>query len=77
MLYGIGDVKNVVSNSATISVAGGDDANSKIYMFNLQLGMTKVKITGVSIIGKTYLEQEESTSYDPSVYYSFPKSFPE
>lgn len=50
MLYGIGDVKNVVSNSATISVAGGDDANSKIYMFNLQLGMAKVKINSVSNI---------------------------
>ena len=73
MLYGIGDVKNVVSNSATISVAGGEDANSKIYMFNLQLGMTKVKINSVTESGYYLVNNEESTTYSPSVYYSFPK----
>ena len=73
MLYGIGDGKNVVSNSATISVAGGEDANSKIYMFNLQLGMTKVKINSVTESGYYLVNNEESTTYSPSVYYSFPK----
>ena len=75
MQYGYSDVLNVCED--TIQNLDLDIAKGSIISFNLQLGMTKVKITGVSIIGKTYLEQEESTSYDPSVYYSFPKSFPE
>ena len=77
MLYGIGDVKNVVSNSATISVAGGDNANSKIYMFNLQLGMTKVKINGVTM-DDYYLSNEDSTPWNSNYssdvfYYTVPK----
>lgn len=80
MLYGIGDVKNVVSNNATISVAGDDDddANSKIYMFNLQLGMTKVKIINIT---PYYFDTNENLDNSPwnsnpnskDFYYSVPE----
>ena len=75
MLYGIGDVKNVVSNSATISVAGGDNANSKIYMFNLQLGMTTAKFGVAAVDYYWATEGSGSTPYtdNKDLYYQIPK----
>ena len=73
MLYGLGDVKNVVSNSATVSVTGGDAALGKILIFNLQLGMSKAKFD-VSMAGYYWdSEGDGSTPYNGSIYYSIPK----
>ena len=75
MLYGIGDVKNVVSGSADLDVS---TAKGKLYFINMQLGMTDMKINGVSM-GNYY----DNTSLDNSTwnqtwskdkfYYTVPK----
>lgn len=77
-LYGLSDIVNVVENSKDITVTGGNEGNGRIYMFNLQLGMTKVKINSVTAVDY-YLTNEDSTPYDMNdytsnkFYYTVPK----
>ena len=66
MQYGYSDVKNVVEN--TLEGVNLGVATGKYLTFNLQLGMNKVMITGVTIVD-TYQANEESTTYSGGYYY--------
>lgn len=77
-LYGLSDIVNVVERQdIPVTVTGGNAGNGKIYMFNLQLGMTKVTINSVTAVDY-YLTNEDSTPWNSNYssdvfYYTVPK----
>ena len=77
MQYGYSDVKNVCEFT-TPTPLDLNIAKGSIFSFNLQLGMTKVKINGVTM-DDYYLSNEDSTPYDAGnyssdvFYYTIPK----
>ena len=81
MLYGLGDVKNVVHKTVNVDFPGVNpetginDAVGKRYMFNLQLGMSNVKINGVTEFGGYWTDKsnEDGTPYSEPFYYRVPK----
>lgn len=66
MKYGYSDVKNVVEN--TLNNVNLGVATGKYLTFNMQLGMNKVSIIGVTIVD-TYQANEESTTWSGGYYY--------
>lgn len=80
MLYGLGDVKNVVNKTVDVTLNPIDPETSsriepvgRIYMINMLLGMSDVKINGVSMTDSYLQGNEESTPWDGTIYYTVPK----